>query len=279
MTEADVVYSDVKFTKSKEKATVTSSPNESTYAEVKILKTEPSAGSQQQAAGGSKVTAERVAVVVLSALLLAAVIALGYICYEYHQTTGHLQKLTVENAAMRKNITETRCEVIMVQKPCPQPPADTCHKCQEGWEQNGPQCYYFSTVKLTWEQARERCRRDGADLVKIESEDEQSFLMQTLRDKMTEPEDKFWIGLTDSVTEGTWLWTDGTPLNKSLTFWSKGEPDNWTGVNNENVDGEDCVRMGTKSGSGLKWWFDKSCTAPQKRICEKSAVTGRPTCI
>uniref|UniRef100_A0A671XE43 C-type lectin domain-containing protein n=1 Tax=Sparus aurata TaxID=8175 RepID=A0A671XE43_SPAAU len=176
-------------------------------------------------------TAERVAVVVLSALLLAAVIALGYI-------------------------------------------SDTCHKCQEGWEQNGPQCYYFSTVKLTWEQARERCRRDGADLVKIESEDE-----QTLRDKMTEPEDKFWIGLTDSVTEGTWLWTDGTPLNKSLTFWSKGEPDDWKGVNNENVDGEDCVRMGEKSGSHLKCWFDKFCTAPQKRICEKSAETGQPTCI
>ena len=51
--------------------------------------------------------------------------------------------------------------------------AEPCHKCQEGWERNGPQCYYFSTDQLTWEQAREKCRRDGADLVKIESEDEQ----------------------------------------------------------------------------------------------------------
>uniref|UniRef100_A0A671XI36 C-type lectin domain-containing protein n=2 Tax=Sparus aurata TaxID=8175 RepID=A0A671XI36_SPAAU len=255
MTEADVVYSDVKFTKSKEKATVTSSPNESTYAEVKILKTEPSAGSQQQAAGGSKVTAERVAVVVLSALLLAAVIALGYICYEYHQTTKHLQKLTDEYAAMRKNIT-----------------AEACRKCQIGWERNGPQCYYFSTDQLTWEQAREKCQQIGGALVKIESEDEQSFLMQTLRHKMTEKEDRFWIGLTDSVTEGTWLWPDGTPLNKSLTFWRKGEPDNWTEVNNtQYVDGEDCVRMGEKCESGLKWWFDEPCTAPHKCICEKSA--------
>uniref|UniRef100_A0A671UBX8 C-type lectin domain-containing protein n=1 Tax=Sparus aurata TaxID=8175 RepID=A0A671UBX8_SPAAU len=153
--------------------------------------------------------------------------------------------------------------------------ADTCGKCQEGWEQNGPQCYYFSTDKLTWEQARDECRRDGADLVKIESEDE-------LRDKMVEGEGKFWIGLTDSVTEDTWLWTDGTPLNKRfdlLTFWSKGEPDDWKGVNNASVNGEDCVRMGEKYGSHLKCWFDKSCMAPQKRICEKSAETGRPTCI
>uniref|UniRef100_A0A671UBI8 C-type lectin domain-containing protein n=1 Tax=Sparus aurata TaxID=8175 RepID=A0A671UBI8_SPAAU len=150
--------------------------------------------------------------------------------------------------------------------------ADTCHKCQEGWEQNGPQCYYFSTDELTWEQARERCRRDGADLVKIESEDEQSFLIQKVKDKMVEDEDKFWIGLTDSVTEGTWLWTDGSPLNKSLTFWARGQPDNWKG---ENADGEDCVRMAEISRLGLKGWFDKSCTAPQKRICEKSAETGR----
>uniref|UniRef100_A0A671UBJ5 C-type lectin domain-containing protein n=1 Tax=Sparus aurata TaxID=8175 RepID=A0A671UBJ5_SPAAU len=119
--------------------------------------------------------------------------------------------------------------------------SEPCRKCQEGWEQNGPQCYYFSTDKLIWEKAREKCRRNGAHLVKIESEDE---------DKMVEDEDMFWIGLTDSVTEGTWLWADGTPLNKRFDL------------------------MGTKSRSGLKWWSDKSCTAPQKRICEKSVETG-----
>uniref|UniRef100_A0A671UC06 C-type lectin domain-containing protein n=1 Tax=Sparus aurata TaxID=8175 RepID=A0A671UC06_SPAAU len=140
---------------------------------------------------------------------------------------------------------------------------DTCGKCQEGWEQNGLQCYYFSTDKLTWEQARDECRRDGADLVKIESEDE-----QVEHTAMVEGEDKFWIGLTDSVTEDT-----------CLTFWSKGEPDDWKGVNNASVNGEDCVRMGEKYGSHLKCWFDKSCMAPQKRICEKSAETGRSTCI
>uniref|UniRef100_A0A671UC68 C-type lectin domain-containing protein n=1 Tax=Sparus aurata TaxID=8175 RepID=A0A671UC68_SPAAU len=139
--------------------------------------------------------------------------------------------------------------------------AEPCRKCQEGWEQNGPQCYYFSTDKLIWEKIL-----NFSSTFPV-----QSFLMQRLRDKMVEDEDMFWIGLTDSVTEGTWLWADGTPLNKSLTFWSEVEPDNWNG---ENANGEDCVRMGTKSRSGLKWWSDKSCTAPQKRICEKSVETG-----
>ncbi|XP_073339240.1 C-type lectin domain family 4 member E-like [Pagrus major] len=278
MTEANVVYSDIKFTKSKGNATVTPSPTESTYSEIRILKTEPSAGSQQQT-GGSKVTAERVAIVVLSALLAAAVIALGFTCYKHHQTTEDLQKLTDENTALRKNITERRCEVKTcntVQKPCPKPPTDPCHKCEDGWEPKGSQCYYFSTDESTWEQARHECRRRRGDLVKIDSEAEQSFLVQKVSDKMVEHEDKFWIGLTDSVKEGTWLWADGTPLNERLTFWSGKEPDNWT---EKDVDGEDCARMGEKNGTDLRYWFDQSCKVSQKSICEKSAETGRQEAV
>ncbi|XP_019126341.1 C-type lectin domain family 4 member C isoform X1 [Larimichthys crocea] len=278
MAEADaVVYSDVRFTKAKKNANI-SSPTDTIYSEVRISKTHPSTelpGSQQQAAsnGGSKVTLKR-AVAVLSALLVATVIALGDTCYKNSQTMDKLQKLTDEYEAM-KNLTDTENSQTMekLQKLTDEYEAmkeiltDKRYlKCEEGWERNGTQCYYFSTNKLTWSESRAECRQRGGDLVKIDSVEEQSFLQQKLKEKMSDDEDKHWIGLTDSKTEGTWLWTDDSPLNESLTFWFSREPDNWRG---ENRYGEDCVRMGVKEGSDLKTWFDRYCKVPHKSICEK----------
>ncbi|KAG8004890.1 C-type lectin domain family 4 member F [Nibea albiflora] len=284
-----------------------SSPTEATYSEVRISKTHPSTelpGSQQQAAsdGGSKVTLKRVAVAVLIALLVATVIALGFTCYKNSQTMEKLQKLTDEYEAV-KNVTDTKNNQTMekfqklsdeyermknvtgteysqamekLQKLTDKFEAMTkiltdkrYLKCEEGWEQHGTQCYYFSTNKLTWNKSRDECRRRGGDLVKVDSVEEQAFLQQKLREKMIWYEDKHWIGLTDLKTEGRWLWTDGSPLNESLKFWSRGQPDDWKGENSD--DGEDCVRMG---GSDLNTWFDKSCKVPHKSICEKCVYCG-----
>ncbi|XP_024859246.2 C-type lectin domain family 4 member F-like [Kryptolebias marmoratus] len=89
--------------------------------------------------------------------------------------------------------------------------------------------------------------------------------------------DFFWIGLTDSETEGRWLWVDGSPLNESLSFWSPWEPDDWR---DENPSGEDCVRMGRiRPAHDMIYWFDKSCDARHQSICEKPAEPGQSSCV
>uniref|UniRef100_A0A669DRX8 C-type lectin domain-containing protein n=1 Tax=Oreochromis niloticus TaxID=8128 RepID=A0A669DRX8_ORENI len=127
---------------------------------------------------------------------------------------------------------------------------DSCSKCEEGWEQHGGKCYYFSTSKSSWNKSRDDCRAKGGDLVKIDSREEQ-----------------FWIGLTDSAEQGRWLWVDGSPLNKSLSYWNDSGPDNWPE--------DDCVLMGDKGDRYLKSWSDASCKVSHRSICEKPAAKGQ----
>ncbi|XP_040909014.1 CD209 antigen-like protein E isoform X3 [Toxotes jaculatrix] len=280
MPEADVLYSDVQFTRGKGKASVTSSPpGETTYSEIKVVKTAELPGSQQPAVsnGRSKITTERVAVLVLSALLAAAVIALGFTFNENTQTKETLRKLKDEHAKM-KNLTGRSCETNTVQLKCPKDPEvkinQTHIKCDRGWEQHGGKCYLFSISSANWEQSRRWCQREGGDLVKIDSTEEQIFLVNRVGEEINNTEEKFWIGLTDSKEEGKWFWVDGSPLDTSLTFWASWEPDNWK---EENPDGEDCVRMGSgkEEDDYLKTWWDKSCKASQRIICEKHEENGQ----
>ncbi|XP_028256558.1 CD209 antigen-like protein E isoform X2 [Parambassis ranga] len=267
MPEADVVYSDVRVLRlnGKAKEPISSSPD-STYSEVKILKqpsAEPSASADDPAASHpvasirrSKVTAERVALLVVCVLMAATVIALCVTLVDNMRTKQHMECPKPKLKCVKVNLTETLKD-------------EPCLMCEEGWEQHGGRCYYFYTKNSSWEKSRRFCKEKGGDLVKIDSREEQSFLDSRLSEIMMHAEDKFWIGLTDSQTEAAWTWVDGSPLNQSLTFWSKGEPDDWR---RENSKGEDCVRMGEDGKSrDLKTWFDKSCDKPHRSVCEKSA--------
>ncbi|KAJ8372708.1 hypothetical protein AAFF_G00277770 [Aldrovandia affinis] len=99
-----------------------------------------------------------------------------------------------------------------------------CRPCPEGWEQSNSKCYYFTTEKKNWKESRSACLKQGADLVIIESVQEQEFISN----RTTE---NYWIGLSDSKQEGTWLWVDGTPLQEDKGFWRSGEPDDyWSDV-------------------------------------------------
>uniref|UniRef100_A0A673W5Y4 C-type lectin domain-containing protein n=1 Tax=Salmo trutta TaxID=8032 RepID=A0A673W5Y4_SALTR len=125
--------------------------------------------------------------------------------------------------------------------------------CPEGWRRFGCSCYYVSTEGKSWEESRQDCLERGADLVIINSEEEQTFI------NGFKSVSYVWIGLTDSVTEGTWKWVDGTPLTTPRYWWS-GEPD---GVTDQN-----CGEIAYISPDhGV--WRDYDCSFSQKWICEK----------
>ena len=67
-----------------------------------------------------------------------------------------------------------------------------------------------------------------------------------------------WIGLDDIVTEGDYMWTDGSPL--AYTNWRNNEPNNFGG-------NEDCVEF--RMGLG---WNDHSCDRLFTSVCEKEYI-------
>ena len=114
----------------------------------------------------------------------------------------------------------------------------------------GGSTYYLSRdsgLKLMWNEARLVCELMGAHLVKIETEEDR-YLQGKFGSKLT------WIGATDGDEEGTFRWTDGTPLTYSN--WDLGQPDD--------AIGEDCAQYWV-SGK----WNDNNCGNQHYFICKE----------
>uniref|UniRef100_A0A6Q2YQJ2 C-type lectin domain-containing protein n=1 Tax=Esox lucius TaxID=8010 RepID=A0A6Q2YQJ2_ESOLU len=128
-------------------------------------------------------------------------------------------------------------------------------KYPNGWKVFGNNIYYVSTEENNWEYANEDCLKRGAQLVIINNQEEQKFLI-TLNKRS-------WIGLTDRETEGTWKWVDGTPL--TTAYWGGKEPNSGGGIYKD----EDCAEINNIWYSDpVKNWNDDLCTTQLNWICE-----------
>ncbi|XP_045565654.1 hepatic lectin isoform X2 [Salmo salar] len=275
-----IVHADVKFKKQQrtEGKDGASTVNDATYSEISIPKDGRNQPSTDTNAGdpdsqeGSKVKPGgydpvKVVLVTLCFLLMGTVIGLRFL-YISNLSTKNTE-LQILQAAYARNLTGLEKDFTSGNKDCPKP-----MNCAKDWEYYEGKCYYFSPDELTWAQSRDECITRGGHLVIIGSLEEQKFLDQKTGTKITtEPEDMFWIGLTDSINENEWLWVDGSSL--STSFWldnrelDNREPDNWKGNDGEYPDGEDCARMGEPGGTKEgKSWLDVNCNRTQRRICE-----------
>nr|XP_024656162.1 CD209 antigen-like protein C [Maylandia zebra] len=103
-------------------------------------------------------------------------------------------------------------------------------KCPEGWMRFGCSCYFKSTEKKTWSDSRRACQDKGADLVMINSKEEQEFVSNF--------RGYYWIGLRANQTSGRskWEWVDGSALTQ--TFWAGGHENSRPGYYGGCCDGD-----------------------------------------
>ncbi|XP_032995620.1 C-type lectin domain family 4 member M-like isoform X2 [Lacerta agilis] len=124
--------------------------------------------------------------------LTPSVVDLGELT-ELKRLTGRMAKDVIQLLGEFRNFTE-----------------ELCSGCPQNWVLFEKHCYFFSTSKKPWLAAKQSCEKEGAHLVIINIQAEQSFLVKQLAS-----EHVLWIGLSDTVKEGEWRWVDGTPLSIS----------------------------------------------------------------
>ncbi|XP_061472582.1 low affinity immunoglobulin epsilon Fc receptor-like isoform X2 [Rhineura floridana] len=173
-----------------------------------------------------------------------------------------MQRLVALQDTMKKDVNEclgkmqdegkrTLKETFKLQEALHKMNDSACRVCPEGWLLSSGQCYHFQVQNTHWSFAKKSCEDQGGHLVVINDLQEQSFLRSNTK------QNNYWIGLSDMLSEGTFVWVDSSPV--SFTSWNPREPNNAG-------QGEDCVIM-TPSGR----WQDRECGSDiDGYICEKT---------
>mmetsp|Transcript_6959 Transcript_6959/g.9338 ORF Transcript_6959/g.9338 Transcript_6959/m.9338 type:complete len:1729 (+) Transcript_6959:360-5546(+) len=120
-------------------------------------------------------------------------------------------------------------------------------ECPYGYTDYGSTCYKVHNQGKKWHRAKAICHSEGADLLSIESADDNNHFTGHV-------ETSIWIGLNDISDEGDFVWSDGTALN--YTAWDADDSD-------EYAEGEDCAEL---DNEGV--WHDIACFFSREFICQ-----------
>ncbi|XP_072018798.1 hyalin-like isoform X2 [Amphiura filiformis] len=147
--------------------------------------------------------------------------------------------------------------------------------CEQGWTPYNGNCYWIQAPSVpSWNNARAMCQEMGGDLVIIDDQAENDFIRDLIP---TTGMLGYWIGLTDTVNEGTFVWVDGRVARNAgrdvlYTNWQAGEP-NGAGI-------EDCTQMTTEnffSNYFRGGWNDQPCTIEDNGyFCERREASASP---
>ncbi|XP_041476506.1 uncharacterized protein LOC121424795 [Lytechinus variegatus] len=124
---------------------------------------------------------------------------------------------------------------------------DGASQCRKNWKQYGIACYYINTNSLTWENAQAYCETQGGNLASIADSGVNGHVAWVMSGYS-----KAHIGLTDTESDGTWSWWDGSSM--TYTNWNSGEP-------NGNFE----TNCGGMHSSGT--WDDYPCTNSMVSVC------------
>lgn len=127
--------------------------------------------------------------------------------------------------------------------------------CPDGWKTFERHCYYFSSIKKTWDEAHDFCLSMNSFVVQTETDEEINFVAETFQGY------SLWLGGTDRDNEGKFTW-QASKQPVAGNHWNKNEPNDANG-------NEDCIELICISSYFGKF-NDFNCDLTKHFACERS---------
>nr|XP_046254655.1 C-type lectin domain family 12 member B-like isoform X2 [Scatophagus argus] len=149
-------------------------------------------------------------------------------------------------------------ENFAVNTHCPQ---KVCKPCLDGWVLFQSKCYLFTQHEFysswrKWKDSHNECRKTNADLVVIESQEEQEFINNHTK-AYSDVNHGYWIGL--SKMDDMWTWVDRS--NFTVAYWKT-----------EKAGYKTSCALSQPHADPLANWHKASCDMKNRWICEQRAL-------
>ncbi|XP_074552063.1 galactose-specific lectin nattectin-like [Halichoeres trimaculatus] len=120
--------------------------------------------------------------------------------------------------------------------------------CPSGWVTHGSECYQFNNIHLSWFDAEEYCKNEGAQLASAKNSQQYRFLQQTSQSEgLSFP----WLG--GFYLQGRWLW-----INRDGFYYQ-----NW--YIQSTPTSYPCIFLRSNAG-----WQNSMCTSTRSFICSRN---------
>ena len=143
---------------------------------------------------------------------------------------------------------------------------DKCvESCEEGWEENGDHCYFWSNDTKSWTDAEDFCQKEGGHLASVASTATHQYVVDGVKSRDL---DDAWLGGNDLEEEAAWKWTDCAAWEVEFWITKWGQPNGGTNAN--------CLAFQWERNSDTVGWNDYICHQNQAPfVCSKRICTGK----
>lgn len=129
--------------------------------------------------------------------------------------------------------------------------------------------YHFSRTTMNWTKARQWCQDNHKDMVVIQNQRENDYVVSLLPNKTKSP--YYWIGITKKHKNENWTWIGNNSTWIGEHSWAPNEPNN-------NHSTEFCVEIYVNKEPNRGKWNDEKCANKKYAVCYRAQCTAT-TCI